>query len=184
MSLFRPGSPFHTRLYPTSRHSSVSSGIQASDLALRPCHISPTRINSHVECKPERNSGTPIPGNLSMTRLHQMSSTELVQKVEDLSDLELALLLCFVANEHCLIWTEEEALDSLQRELQLVRDPIGFTWNPTELVGRSPRTSTAVPLPSSSVTQRQPLMISSPACWLMLQQHWIPPILEISRTLM
>ncbi|KAL9593789.1 MAG: hypothetical protein Q9179_005697 [Wetmoreana sp. 5 TL-2023] len=48
-------------------------------------------------------------------------SVELVQKVEGLSDLELALLLSFVANEHCLIQTEENGLYHLQQELQLVR---------------------------------------------------------------
>ena len=50
-----------------------------------------------------------------------MSTRDLVHRVEELADLELALLLCFVANEHCLIRTEDEALDSLQHELQLVR---------------------------------------------------------------
>ena len=49
-----------------------------------------------------------------------MSARELVNRVEELTDLELALLLSFVANEHCLIRTEEEALDSLQHEIQLV----------------------------------------------------------------
>lgn len=49
-----------------------------------------------------------------------MSPLNLVHRVEELTDLELALLLSFVANEHCLIRTEEEALDSLQHEIQLV----------------------------------------------------------------
>ncbi|KAL8768886.1 MAG: hypothetical protein Q9209_004940 [Squamulea sp. 1 TL-2023] len=49
---------------------------------------------------------------------------DLVQRVEELGDLELALLLSFVANEHCLIQTEIEGLDSLQQELQLVRTVI------------------------------------------------------------
>ncbi|KAL8929101.1 MAG: hypothetical protein Q9172_000644 [Xanthocarpia lactea] len=49
-----------------------------------------------------------------------MSTRGLVHRVEELADLELALLLCFVANEHCLIRTEDEALDSLQHELQLI----------------------------------------------------------------
>lgn len=49
-----------------------------------------------------------------------MSPLSLVHRVEELTDLELALLLSFVANEHFLIRTEEEALDSLQHEIQLV----------------------------------------------------------------
>ncbi|KAL8698636.1 MAG: hypothetical protein Q9201_006459 [Fulgogasparrea decipioides] len=51
-------------------------------------------------------------------------SVELVQKVEGLSDLELALLLSFVANEHCLIQTEENGLYHLQQELQLIASNI------------------------------------------------------------
>ncbi|KAL8735990.1 MAG: hypothetical protein Q9166_000552 [cf. Caloplaca sp. 2 TL-2023] len=49
-----------------------------------------------------------------------MTPVGLVQRVEELSDLELALLLSFVATEHCLIETEDTALDSLQQELQLI----------------------------------------------------------------
>ncbi|KAL8998285.1 MAG: hypothetical protein Q9169_002599 [Polycauliona sp. 2 TL-2023] len=51
-----------------------------------------------------------------------MSPPNLVHKVEELTDLELALLLSFVANEHCLIRTEEDALESLQHEIQLAPD--------------------------------------------------------------
>ncbi|KAI4132649.1 MAG: hypothetical protein LQ338_000589 [Usnochroma carphineum] len=46
-----------------------------------------------------------------------MTSIDLARKVDGLSDLELALLLSFVANEHCLIETEEEALKSLGQEV-------------------------------------------------------------------
>ncbi|KAI4243600.1 MAG: hypothetical protein L6R40_003424 [Gallowayella cf. fulva] len=49
-----------------------------------------------------------------------MPTSELVQRVEELDDLELALLLGVLAHEHCLIETEDEALDSLQQELQLI----------------------------------------------------------------
>lgn len=50
-----------------------------------------------------------------------MSFADLSRKAGELFDLELALLLSIVANEHCLIQTEPEALDSLAQELQLVR---------------------------------------------------------------
>lgn len=49
-----------------------------------------------------------------------MTPLDLVHRVEEFTDLELALLLSFVANEHCLIRTQEEALRSLQHEIQLV----------------------------------------------------------------
>ncbi|KAL9002286.1 MAG: hypothetical protein Q9188_004780 [Gyalolechia gomerana] len=49
-----------------------------------------------------------------------MSTVDLGDKIEELSDLELALLLSLTANEHCLIQTEGDALDALGLELQLV----------------------------------------------------------------
>lgn len=49
-----------------------------------------------------------------------MTPLDLVRRVEEFTDLELALLLSFVASEHCLIRTQEEALESLQHEIQLV----------------------------------------------------------------
>lgn len=58
-----------------------------------------------------------------------MSSGDLLRKVEELSDLELALLLSLVANEHCLIHSEKESLETLGQELQLVRPAISYRCN-------------------------------------------------------
>jgi hypothetical protein len=49
-----------------------------------------------------------------------MADEVLYEKVQDLSDLELAALLCLIAKEHCIIDTEPDALDDLVHELQLV----------------------------------------------------------------
>lgn len=49
-----------------------------------------------------------------------MSSGQVFHKVEELSDLELALLLSLVANEHCLIRSGKGFIESLGQELQLV----------------------------------------------------------------
>ena len=49
-----------------------------------------------------------------------MEQRMIVAKVQELTDVELATLLCLVANQHCIIETEDEALDALQEELQLV----------------------------------------------------------------
>ena len=43
-----------------------------------------------------------------------------VNKLEDLSDLEVAVLLCLVAKEHCLIDAEPQAIDQLVDELTTV----------------------------------------------------------------
>ena len=49
-----------------------------------------------------------------------MEDQGILSKVQDLTDVELALLLCLVANQHCIIETTEEALDKLEDEILLV----------------------------------------------------------------
>ncbi|KAM5483457.1 hypothetical protein McanCB56680_003029 [Microsporum canis] len=52
----------------------------------------------------------------------------LVNKVEDLTDLEFAVLLCLIAKEHCLIDTPASTLDDLANELILIsRDIFGLS---------------------------------------------------------
>jgi len=55
-----------------------------------------------------------------------MADEELLDKVQDLSDLELAALLCLTAQEHCIIDTEPGVLDDLVLELQLVSGSISL----------------------------------------------------------
>jgi len=50
-----------------------------------------------------------------------MADEPLIDKIHDLSDLELATLICLVAQEHCIIDTEPDSLDDLVLELELVR---------------------------------------------------------------
>ncbi|KAI0600416.1 hypothetical protein F4775DRAFT_62902 [Biscogniauxia sp. FL1348] len=45
---------------------------------------------------------------------------ELLRKVQDLGDLDLAALLCLISREHCIVSTEAPSLDDLVAELQLV----------------------------------------------------------------
>jgi hypothetical protein len=42
-------------------------------------------------------------------------------KIQALGDLELAVLLCLVAQQHCIISTQNLLLDTLAHEIQLVR---------------------------------------------------------------
>ena len=49
-----------------------------------------------------------------------MDLEAVVGKVQHLSDLELATLLCLVAKQHCLIETEEDFVDDVAQELALV----------------------------------------------------------------
>lgn len=50
-----------------------------------------------------------------------MADDILLARIHDLSDLELAVLICLVGQEHCIIDTELDSLDDLVQELQLVR---------------------------------------------------------------
>lgn len=52
-----------------------------------------------------------------------MADEELINKIHELSDLELAALICLVAEEHCIIDTDPDALGDLVQELQLVNTP-------------------------------------------------------------
>ena len=49
-----------------------------------------------------------------------MDPSGLVERVQELTDLELAMLLSLVAGQHCIITAEKDDLDSLERELRLV----------------------------------------------------------------
>lgn len=49
-----------------------------------------------------------------------MDYTDLADVARQLSDLEVAILLCFVAREHCLIETTSHCINDLAKELALV----------------------------------------------------------------
>ena len=61
---------------------------------------------------------------LDLHRGGKMNETHnrLVEKVQTLSDLELALLVCLVAEQHCILQTETQLLQSIEEELKLVCD--------------------------------------------------------------
>lgn len=50
-----------------------------------------------------------------------MDSQKTLSKIQELTDVELALLLCLLADQHCIIETNEGNLDSLEEEIVLVR---------------------------------------------------------------
>lgn len=51
-----------------------------------------------------------------------MADDELLGRIHDLSDLELAALLSLINQEHCIIDTDPDCLDDLVQELRLVRE--------------------------------------------------------------
>jgi hypothetical protein len=53
--------------------------------------------------------------------VNKMAWQDLIERIHDLSDLELATLLCLIAKEHCIVETDGRSLNDLEQELQLVR---------------------------------------------------------------
>lgn len=49
-----------------------------------------------------------------------MEGPGLVEKTRQLTDLELAILLSLMADQHCIIETHEDVIDRLGDELELV----------------------------------------------------------------
>ncbi|KAK5630797.1 hypothetical protein RRF57_006512 [Xylaria bambusicola] len=49
-----------------------------------------------------------------------MADEDLVNKIRELGDVDLAVLLCLISREHCIVSTDAEYLDDLTVELQLV----------------------------------------------------------------
>lgn len=52
------------------------------------------------------------------------ANANIVEKVQQLNDLELAALTCLVADQHCLIATDDGIVDTLDQELQIVRSTV------------------------------------------------------------
>lgn len=49
-----------------------------------------------------------------------MDTTDLIEKVQGLTDLEHAVLVTLMAGEHCIIESEADVLGSVEEELKLV----------------------------------------------------------------
>ncbi len=73
-----------------------------------------------------------------------MAEEPLLNKVQHLSDLELATLICLVAQEHCIIDTEPDALDDLLQELEFVSYAL-LTTRTLLMIRRSQQKSSASP---------------------------------------
>jgi hypothetical protein len=48
------------------------------------------------------------------------ASGRIAEKVQALSDIELAVLLCLVADQHCIIETHRSLLSAVDQELRTV----------------------------------------------------------------
>ena len=53
-----------------------------------------------------------------------MDSDSVVQVVRDLSDIELATLVCLVAEQHCIIRTADDVLDDVADEIAIASQKI------------------------------------------------------------
>lgn len=64
----------------------------------------------------------------------------MAEKVKELTDIELAILLSLLANQHCMIQTEDDALHSLENELRLVSCAASLLDGLAERLVRLPET--------------------------------------------
>ncbi len=56
-----------------------------------------------------------------------MAEEELLDKIQDLSDLELAALLSLTNQEHCIVDTDPNTVEDLVQELRLVSHVLANT---------------------------------------------------------
>lgn len=88
-----------------------------------------------------------------------MDDFSLEDIVRQLSDLEVALFLCLVAREHCLIETTRDGIHDLAKELALVCERLqGFKMMaPTYMMDRSAQMPLACLIPFWIVVRQHPL---------------------------
>lgn len=53
-------------------------------------------------------------------RIMEDGTDSITAKIQQLSDLELALLICFVAEQHCCVVNTEDGIEGAEQELALV----------------------------------------------------------------
>lgn len=88
-----------------------------------------------------------------------MDDFSLEDIVRQLSDLEVALFLCLVAHEHCLIETTRDGIHDLAKELALVCEKLqGFQMMaPTYMMDRSAQMPLTYLIPFWIVVRQHPL---------------------------
>ena len=59
----------------------------------------------------------------------RLETSDLIGRVQELTDLELATLLCLIAKEHCIIEHDQGSGDLLEQELQLVGLLMPIHWD-------------------------------------------------------
>lgn len=88
-----------------------------------PCaHPSPTlSSDAYILPPPFRIPVCEVGARHTRHKAMEGAGGHIAEKVQALSDIELALLLCLVADQHCIIETDEPLLDGLEHELRIVR---------------------------------------------------------------
>lgn len=91
---------------------------------MRRCFVAAERRNGDLDLCGlgfSRDNDTSIIINNSTDKKSMDDETSrLVNKVQELGDIELAALLCLIAQEHCIIEADEEELENVEQELGLV----------------------------------------------------------------
>ncbi|KAI6383656.1 hypothetical protein MCOR25_000106 [Pyricularia grisea] len=115
-----------------------------------------------------------------------MADDDLLDKVHNLSDIELAVLLCLISREHCLISTPSEALNDLVGELHLIATrTFGLTCVTVDCHANTTledfATSVLLPTPSSPYVRpgsTSPLQTRGNDSYFQSQSVTTPPLLR------
>ena len=89
-----------------------------------------------------------------------MDISAIVEKAQELNDNELAILLCLMANQHCILTTDPDALDSLSEEVELVGNMALYLCLTTEVLNRFLQMYLASHTQSFTAANPQHLIIS------------------------
>ena len=111
-----------------------------------------------------------------------MESQAFVEHVEDLTDLELAVLLSLVAQQHCMVVVKGHLLDDLASELALVRCEHAGVLLHANVRTRSSETCLTCPISSSIKMTCNLLMLLVPPSWMMSAMRWMMPPTRLIRT--
>lgn len=130
------------------------------------------RDSYHTPSRPTLNFAADSPIHCASTArclfasfIMEASGDRITEKVQSLSDLELAVLICLVADQHCIIESEEESTRDVQEELKLVSCADCIQDSMISDDNRSRPTCSDLPRQSSNAMRILPLTTLEMASW-------------------
>ena len=115
---------------PNGKHALAISGAQMVGFIWTPSTWvtgileSPTSSQARAECQSQPSGQSGIDDTkwtvvIDGDSMEDDTST-IIEKAQELGDLELAILLCLISNEHCIIEAETADIEAAEKELQSI----------------------------------------------------------------